>query len=88
GTLEACRNQLQEALEDWILLGLRLGHYFPVLNDINLNPSEQLVSSFREDYAAYEETAYLLRSPKNAQRLMRAIVELESGSRQQRELIE
>ncbi len=26
GTLEACREELQEVLEDWILLGLRMGH--------------------------------------------------------------
>ena len=28
-TLEACRDQLQEVLEGWILLGLRLGHELP-----------------------------------------------------------
>ncbi|SPF42999.1 conserved hypothetical protein [Candidatus Sulfopaludibacter sp. SbA4] len=28
-TLEECRDELQEALEDWLLLGLRLGH--PIL---------------------------------------------------------
>ena len=32
-----------------------------------------------EDYQALEETAYLLRSPKNARRLMEAIAELEAG---------
>ena len=41
-----------------------------------------------EDYESLEETAYLLRSPKNAQRLIKAIAELESGAGQQRELIE
>jgi len=30
-TLEACRGQLREVLEDWILLGLRLGHPLPIL---------------------------------------------------------
>lgn len=25
-TLEACRRELQEVLEDWLLVGLRLGH--------------------------------------------------------------
>lgn len=30
-----------------------------------------------DDYQALEETAYLLRSPKNARRLMNAVTELE-----------
>jgi antitoxin YefM len=41
-----------------------------------------------EDYQALEETAYLLRGPKNAQRLLESIVELESGGGRERELIE
>jgi len=28
-TLENCRQELQEVLEDWIVLGLRLGHPIP-----------------------------------------------------------
>ncbi len=32
-----------------------------------------------EDYEALNETAYLLRSPKNARRLLRSVEELESG---------
>lgn len=32
-----------------------------------------------EDYQALEETAYLLRSPKNARRLLESIAELEAG---------
>ena len=31
-TLEACRNLLQEVLEGWILLGLRLGHELPAVD--------------------------------------------------------
>jgi len=41
-----------------------------------------------EDYQALEETAYLLRSPKNARRLLESIAELESGGGAERELIE
>ncbi|TDF37248.1 type II toxin-antitoxin system prevent-host-death family antitoxin [Alteromonadaceae bacterium M269] len=41
-----------------------------------------------EDYQALEETAYLLRSPKNAQRLMASIAELESGEGTEQELVE
>lgn len=35
-TLEICREQLQEVLEGWLLLGLRLGHTLPVLEGISL----------------------------------------------------
>jgi len=41
-----------------------------------------------EDYQALEETAYLLRSPKNARRLLASIAELESGRGTERELLE
>jgi antitoxin YefM len=41
-----------------------------------------------EDYQSLEETAYLLRSPKNARRLLASIVELESGGGTERELME
>lgn len=33
-----------------------------------------------EDFASYEETAYLLRNPKNAKRLRESIAELEAGA--------
>lgn len=41
-----------------------------------------------EDFQAMEETAYLLRSPANARRLLESIAELESGHGTERELIE
>jgi antitoxin YefM len=41
-----------------------------------------------EDYQALEETAYLLRSPKNARRLLESIAELEAGDGIVRELAE
>lgn len=41
-----------------------------------------------EDYQALEETAYLLRSPKNARRLLESIAELEAGKGTARDLIE
>lgn len=41
-----------------------------------------------EDYQALEETAYLLRSPKNTRRLIESIAELENGKGIERELIE
>lgn len=41
-----------------------------------------------EDFAAYEETRYLLRSPANADRLLDAISELERGEGSERALDE
>ncbi len=41
-----------------------------------------------EDFQAYEETAYLMASPKNAERLNQAIAEVEAGQTIQQGLIE
>ena len=41
-----------------------------------------------EDYKSLEETAYLLRSPKSAKRLLESIAELEKGGGKARELAE
>ena len=39
-SLEACRDELQSALEDWLLLGLRMGHPLPTVEGISLVPAE------------------------------------------------
>jgi antitoxin YefM len=41
-----------------------------------------------EDYQAMEETAYLLRSPRNARRLIESVVQLEEGRGAKRDLAE
>lgn len=41
-----------------------------------------------EDYEALEETAYLLRSPKNARRLLESIAERQAGGGKERTLVE
>jgi len=41
-----------------------------------------------EDYASFEETRYLLRSPKNAERLLDAVEELDAGRGTERPLAE
>ncbi len=33
--LEACREELQSVLEDWLILGLRMGHKLPVVAGID-----------------------------------------------------
>ena len=41
-----------------------------------------------EDFASYEETAFLLRSPRNAKDLRKSIEELEAGGGSEKTLIE
>jgi predicted RNase H-like HicB family nuclease len=36
-TLEGCRKELREVLEGWIILGLRLGHPFPIVDGLQLD---------------------------------------------------
>ncbi len=38
--LEACREELQSGLEDWLVLGLHLGHELPAVAGIQLIPAE------------------------------------------------
>jgi predicted RNase H-like HicB family nuclease len=35
-TLEQCRSELQETLEEWILLSLRMNKPVPIVNEIDL----------------------------------------------------
>ena len=39
-TLEACRQELQDVLDDWILLGVSLNHDMPVVDRVELKYSE------------------------------------------------
>jgi len=55
---------------------------------ITRSREEAVVMLSLEDYNALEETAYLLRSPENAKRLVEAIAELERGGGKERELAE
>ena len=41
-TLRECEYELQSTLEDWILLGLKLGHFIPVINGLDLNKEPSL----------------------------------------------
>lgn len=36
-TLRGCEDELRSTLEDWLLLGLKLGHLIPVIAGIDLN---------------------------------------------------
>ena len=37
GTLRECEDELRSTLEDWILVGLKLGHSLPVIGGLDLN---------------------------------------------------
>lgn len=53
---------------------------------ITRNGEQSVVMLSLEDYKALEETAYLLRTPTNAKRLLSAIVQLSEGKGTEREL--
>lgn len=46
-TLRECQDELRSALEDWILVGLKLGHPIPILAgyDLNKEPINESVVS-------------------------------------------
>jgi len=57
----------------------------PVL--ITRQAGNPVVMMSLQDFNALEETAYLMRSPKNAKRLMESIGQLAAQGGQQRELL-
>jgi antitoxin YefM len=70
-------------------------HFAEVMRQVNEDHAPVVVTSQRskpviimslDDYQALEETAYLLRHPKGAQRLMEAVEELRKGGGEFREL--
>jgi predicted RNase H-like HicB family nuclease len=46
-TLRECENELRSTLEDWILLGLKLGHSLPIIGgiDLNMEPTSEPMDS-------------------------------------------
>jgi predicted RNase H-like HicB family nuclease len=45
-TLEACRDDLESALEDWLLVGISLHHQLPIIDGIDINTNyEELVAA-------------------------------------------
>ena len=55
---------------------------------ITRSGQQSVVMMSLDDYRALEETSYLLRSPKNARRLLESIASLEAGEGQERALAE
>lgn len=54
---------------------------------ITRKTAQPVVMMSLEDFEALEETAYLLRSPKNARRLLESIAELETGKGVEKDLL-
>jgi antitoxin YefM len=79
-TYTAARQNLAKTMEEVCK------DHAPVI--ITRKKSDSVVMMSLEDYAALEETAYLLRSPKNTRRLIESIVQLEDGKGTEMELIE
>jgi antitoxin YefM len=61
-------------------------HDYTIVTREGGKPAAVLMSL--EDFSSWQETAYLLRSPANAERLLRAVAELDAGKGQRRDLIE
>ena len=55
---------------------------------ITKKTTDSVVLMSLEDYEALEETAYLLRSPKNTRRLIESMVQLEEGKGVERDLLD
>jgi len=53
---------------------------------ITRNGQQAVVMMSLDDFKALEETSYLLRSPKNARRLLESIASLEAGQGKERKL--
>lgn len=53
---------------------------------ITRNSDQSVVMLSLQDYNALEETAYLLRNPANARRLLSAVSQLQSGQGKARKL--
>ncbi|WP_137994232.1 type II toxin-antitoxin system Phd/YefM family antitoxin [Streptomyces vilmorinianum] len=71
--------------------------FYPLIKQVNEDhqPIEvtsrehgDIVIMSAEDFRSWQETVYLLRSPRNAQILMESIAELDAGRGQARELID
>jgi antitoxin YefM len=72
-------------------------HLADVMRSVNDDHNPVVVTSQRgkpvvilslDDYQAFEETAYLLRNPQGAKRLLDSVEELRAGGGQVRELME
>ncbi len=67
---------------------------FPLIEQVNDDRQPVEITSkrgaavliSRDDYDALEETAHLLRSPRNARRLLESLDQVEAGQAEEREI--
>ncbi len=67
----AARNNLSKTMKNVCI------DHAPVI--ITRKSEQPVIMMSMEDYESLEETAYLLRSPNNARRLLDSVAELETG---------
>ena len=79
-TYTAARQNLAKTMES------ACKDHSPVI--ITRKTANSVVIMSLEDYEALEETAYLLRSPKNTRRLIESIVQLEQDQGVERALLD
>ena len=77
-TYSAARQNLAKTMEDVC------NDHAPII--VTRKTTDSVVIMSLEDYEALEETAYLLRSPKNTRRLIESIAQLEGGRGSERKL--
>jgi len=71
-------------------------HLFPLIEKVNEDHAPVHITSRKgnavllseEDFASWQETIYLMRSPANARRLLDSIREAEAGDVSYRELVD
>ncbi|MHC3819444.1 type II toxin-antitoxin system Phd/YefM family antitoxin [Streptomyces sp. DT9] len=71
-------------------------HLFPLIEKVNEDHAPVHITSRKgnavlmseEDFASWQETIYLMRSPANARRLLESIAEVEAGRREHHELVD
>lgn len=69
-TLGECETELRSTLEDWLLVGFRLGHHLPVVDGIDLNkepayePGGRRVSEVNSS-AGYEKLVLMVHIPEH-----------------------
>jgi predicted RNase H-like HicB family nuclease len=56
-TLEACRNELQDVLQSWMLIRMDHGLRLPVVDGIDLNPDRAAPPSIRKRSTARQRVA-------------------------------
>ena len=79
-TYTAARQNLAKTMENVC------NDHAPII--VTRKSSDSVVIMSLKDYEAFEETAYLLRSPENTKRLIESIAQLENGKGTKRELME